>query len=173
MKFINKLNKLSILQEVIYWILSWTWGIIMTLIGAFPAIALLITGHKPQVFGWDICFVVGKNWGGVSFGVFIFVDSVDDFHNKCHEHGHGLQNILMGPLFPFIVGIRSTIRYWMRERADYDDKTIFCAIVTSVMELVSSVGIALGYIFNNLAVTIVATLALAYTIYLGTVMVTF
>jgi hypothetical protein len=32
-----------------------------------------------------------------------------------HECGHGLQNIMFGPLFIFIIFIPSCIRYWYRE----------------------------------------------------------
>lgn len=32
-----------------------------------------------------------------------------------HECGHGIQNIIFGPLFPFLVAIPSVIRYWYRE----------------------------------------------------------
>lgn len=32
-----------------------------------------------------------------------------------HEWGHGIQNIILGPLMPFLVAIPSCIRYWYRE----------------------------------------------------------
>ena len=32
-----------------------------------------------------------------------------------HESGHGIQNLLFGPLMPFVVSIPSAIRYWYRE----------------------------------------------------------
>lgn len=34
---------------------------------------------------------------------------------KQHEAGHGVQNIMFGPLMPFLVSIPSAIRYWHRE----------------------------------------------------------
>ena len=37
-----------------------------------------------------------------------------------HEAGHGLQNILLGPLYPFVVGISSDLwfRHFNRKYAD-------------------------------------------------------
>lgn len=32
-----------------------------------------------------------------------------------HEYGHSIQNIIFGPLFPFVIGIPSALRYWYRE----------------------------------------------------------
>lgn len=95
-----------------YWVLSLTWGIIMTIIGLFAAFGLLISGHKPKVLGPNVYFVVGKYWGGVNLGPVFITCSASENTTKYHEAGHGLQNILYGPLFPFIVAIPSFIRYW-------------------------------------------------------------
>jgi hypothetical protein len=36
-------------------------------------------------------------------------------HTMAHECGHGLQNCIWGPLFPFVIAIPSAVRYWYRE----------------------------------------------------------
>lgn len=111
-KYVRKKIKFNI----ILWTLSLTWGIIITAVGLLTAFILTITGHKgnKNEFGY-IHFIVGDDWGGVNLGpVFITCRSCVD-SIKYHEMGHGIQNILFGPLFPFIIAIPSAIRYWYRE----------------------------------------------------------
>lgn len=104
----------KILFYIGYWLLSLTWGIIMTAIGAVIALALLITGHKPKTLGPNVYFEVGEHWGGMELGSFFLCDKTCSMHIKYHEAGHGLQNILYGPAMPFIVCIPSAIRYHYR-----------------------------------------------------------
>lgn len=109
----------KIVIYILYWIWSLTWGILITLVGIVAACGLMISGHKPRVFNPNIYFTVGKDWGGVNFGP-IFITSKTDFdYVKYHESGHGLQNLIWGPLFPFVIAIPSAIRYWYRELKYY------------------------------------------------------
>lgn len=117
-------------NKFLYYFLSCTWGIIMTLIGATVALALLVTGHKPIKNGGQIMFKVGKNWGGVSLGLVVLTSCPDSLSVTNHEFGHSFQNCWWGPLFPFVIAIPSVIRYWHRElqyrrgtppQTDYDD----------------------------------------------------
>ena len=99
------------LKTIFYWFIQCTWGIIMTFIGSVVAVICLVTKHKPKRFGKAVYFVIGKNWGGISLGGFFFVSGTqDDIDTKSHEYGHTIQNLLLGPLFPFIVGIPSASR---------------------------------------------------------------
>ena len=99
----------------LYWLWSLTWGFIMTLIGLCVALALLVSGHKPKHLGPNVYFVVGYNWGGVNFGPVFLTSKIGENESKYHESGHGLQNLIWGPLFPFVIAIPSAIRYWYRE----------------------------------------------------------
>ena len=103
------------MKKILYWIVSLTWGGLMTFIGLIVALVLLATGHKPYRFGYTFYFKVGKSWGGLELGGLFITDSNPSLHTLCHEHGHGLQNLWWGPLFPFVIGIPSAIRYWYRE----------------------------------------------------------
>lgn len=107
----EKLKK--ILSYSIYWLLQCTWGFIMTFMGAVVALIMLITGHKPHKIGPTIYFNVGEDWGGMSLGGFFFCDNTASLEIKYHECGHSLQNIILGPLMPFIVCIPSAARYWL------------------------------------------------------------
>lgn len=99
----------------LYWVISLTWGLFMTLIGLLAALALLVTGHKPHKFGYTFYFKVGQRWGGLNLGAVFITDNTPSEHTLCHEHGHGLQNCIFGVLFPFLIGIPSAFRYWYRE----------------------------------------------------------
>lgn len=103
------------LSYTIFWLISLTWGCIMTFIGAVVALVLLITGHKPHRCGPNIYFIVGKSWGGVELGAFFLVCENAGKSTVCHECGHGIQNCIWGPLMPFVVCIPSAARYWYRE----------------------------------------------------------
>ena len=102
------------MRKSIFWILSWTWGFIMTFIGSLVFIALRITGHKPyrNQYGW--VFEIGENWGGVEIGPYCIVNKNPSQHTLDHEFGHALQNCYFGPGMVFI-SLASAARYWYRE----------------------------------------------------------
>lgn len=111
-------------NKALFYILSFTWGIPMTLIGLIVALALVLTGHKAKLYGGCFHFIVGKNWGGLSLGIVIITCENSSERTKNHEVGHAIQNCKYGFLMPFIVCIPSAIRYWYREftipTTDYD-----------------------------------------------------
>lgn len=113
------------LSYIGYWILQCTWGLPMTLIGAIVALVLLITGHKPKTLGPNVYFEVGKNWGGLELGGFFICGKDSPERTKFHEAGHGLQNIIWGPLFPFVIAIPSALRYWVRKMPTPVKKVLF------------------------------------------------
>lgn len=107
---------------ILYWILSLTWGILMTFIGLLVTGFVIIFLHgKPHRNGWSYIVEIGHNWGGLELGAVAlcarystnFPRSFDNVRK--HEFGHSIQNIIWGPFFPFVIGIPSAIRYWYRE----------------------------------------------------------
>ena len=137
MKFILK-------NKWLFYLLQWTWGILMNLLGVLIAIGSLITGHKPKRFNHYVYFNVGKNWGGFESGMLFFTDSSDNLDTKQHESGHGLQNIILGPLMPFVVSIPSAIRYWLRECKTIKGKYIYTSVLSAILLIISAVLMALG-----------------------------
>lgn len=94
-----------------YYLLQWTWGIIMNIIGGGMALFMLITGHKPHKYGPAIYFRCKKMDGfGFSLGIFFVIGKTAD-SLRDHEFGHTLQNVAYGPIAPFIVYIPSVVRY--------------------------------------------------------------
>ena len=105
------------MKKILYYFLSCTWGILMTLCGAATAVVLCARGYKPTKEGPCWCFVVGKNWGGVSLGPVMLMSPANYAAGRTvkHEFGHSLQNCLWGPLFPFVIAIPSATRCWYRD----------------------------------------------------------
>lgn len=125
----------KILSYVVYWLLQCTWGIVMTFIGAVVALILLISGHKPKTLGPAVYFEIGAGWGGLSLGGFFFCGQDSLMSTKYHECGHGIQNIIWGPLMPLAVIIPSAARYWL-----YNFKTpltraayVACLMIAAVL----------------------------------------
>lgn len=102
------------LSKVWYYILSFTWGLPLNLIGLIVGAVLYLTGRRPEknIYGW--IFRVGENWGGFNAGVISIVSGRSGQHTKLHEFGHSIQTCIFGPfIFPFVV-IPSVTRYWVR-----------------------------------------------------------
>ena len=98
-------------KKILNNILSLTWGLPLTIIGAIVALILLICGKKPKTYGHCVYFAFGGNWGGISLGRFIFVGTPSERPDMLnHEYGHTFQNCWWGPLFLFVIGLPSLIR---------------------------------------------------------------
>ncbi len=101
-------------NKTAFYTLSFTWGILMTLVGCVVALVLLATGYKSSKHGYCWHFKVGNKWGGVNLGPVFLTDNTPTEHTKNHEHGHALQNCKYGP-FMVVVSLMSAARYWYRE----------------------------------------------------------
>ena len=114
-----------------FYFLSFTWGLLFTLVGLIVALVLRVLGHRSKKFVLVRFFEIGKSWGGLNLGLFFITSQNSTFSLRCHEFGHAIQNCMFGPLTPFIICIPSAIRYWYRElhyyrqgkkpKTDYDD----------------------------------------------------
>ena len=102
-------------QLTIFYLLSFTWGIIMSLVGLFVLLFIKIFMSKEV----DIFTVAGrvvikfKNiyFGGLSLGIVYLVDKSNNRNTHKHELGHTIQNVWFGPLFILLIGIPSAIRF--------------------------------------------------------------
>lgn len=101
-------------NKATFYTLSFTWGIIMSIVGSLVAAVLFIAGYKPKKWGHCWYFEVGDNWGGLELGPFFLTDKNPSEHVRNHEHGHGFQNCTYGP-FMVIISLMSAFRYWYRE----------------------------------------------------------
>lgn len=100
-------------KNILINILHWTWGIIQTLLGFM--IYLFNTKQKHININGTVITEIPGQWGGVSLGKFVFVDSMPDGeyaysdNTVRHEYGHSIQSLILGPLWLFIIGIPSFI----------------------------------------------------------------
>lgn len=119
----------KILFSIMFWVVSCTWGIIMTTVGAITTVSLNLIKAVGKWFGKDLkikthrngcSFIteIGGNWGGLELGAFALCGNYSETskgwfrHTRYHEFGHAIQHLYMGPLFIFIVAIPSATRYW-------------------------------------------------------------
>lgn len=139
---------ISILKTIGFYLLSFTWGILLTFVGCIAALGLLITWHKPHLFYQNIYFEVGENWRGISLGIFFFTAKNSTLQEKQHLAGHGIQNIILGVLMPVIIIIPAALRCWLRQFKTYERKRIFAAIFFLTIEAVIMGLCILGFFFN-------------------------
>lgn len=114
-----------------FYFLSFTWGLIMNIIGGAAALVLMALGYKPRRFRGCLRFTVGHNRGGVSLGLVIITGRAATEDTLKHECGHSLQNAAYGVLFPFVVAIPSFVRCWIRKikhKAGKPPKTTYDAV---------------------------------------------
>ena len=99
-----------------YYILQWTWGILMNITGACACLYAVIRKWPINKYRNAIRITCPKQkgWAGVSLGMFLIVSEGYD-SSLPHEYGHPIQNLSWGLLFPFIVAIPSATRLWYRE----------------------------------------------------------
>lgn len=75
----------KILPKWTFYLLSWTWGIVMTLIGHVAAGILLLLGYRPQknCYGWT--FEIGYGYGGIDLGYISIICKDNTQYLKDHE----------------------------------------------------------------------------------------
>jgi hypothetical protein len=111
---------------ILFWLLSLTWGILATLAGVVMATTCLCRGLKPKIFHGNIYFDHVRPYGSNNFGPFFFLGDDALAFTPYHEAGHGLQNILYGPFYLFVVGIPSQLwftRFWKENAAQREHPT--------------------------------------------------
>jgi len=133
--FTLKASKFLMKHMWLYYILNYTWGIIMTITGwiAFFFVSIFLSDKPITCDKFGPCYYVffGEDWGGLSLGTNFILSHMDEKYLKhCVEHecGHTFQNAIFGPFAIFLVFIPSFIRYWYqsirmkrgKENKDYD-----------------------------------------------------
>ena len=102
------------ISKTVFYILSYTWGLPMTLVGHLVELVMFLFSHPSRRYVCCREIVVGHGWGGCTVGRTIL--RADDAESVLpHEHGHAVQNCFFGIFLPFIVCIPSASRYWYRE----------------------------------------------------------
>lgn len=106
--FLNK-------HKWLYYILSYTWGVLLSLIGLLASLLMIAISKQAIPFKGIWYFKVRSSWGGISLGSCFIRDTTSYDSVNYHELGHTYQNAILGPFFIILIGIPSMIRYWYRE----------------------------------------------------------
>ena len=106
------------MRDFFYRLAQWTWGLPQTITGAF--IALLLRDAPSFPYRGTIV-KIWKCHGSMSLGMYLFLDcrlSGLDESGKLtgyadeilrHEYGHTYQSLMLGPLYPLVIGLPSMI----------------------------------------------------------------
>jgi hypothetical protein len=98
-----------------FYLLSFTWGLPMTLLGCIASGILMLCGFRPKKnqYGWY--FDLGVDMGGAfELGCMSVACCDPSPYILHHEFGHAIQNCYFGP-FMILISLASIIRYWYRE----------------------------------------------------------
>ena len=144
------MNKNLLLKRILFYVVSFTWGGLMSIIGAIVTLILLPFG-KQGIYHGRVYTAIGENWGGLEFGCFFICCNNYSEQLLAHEAGHGLQNCLWGPLFPFVIMIPSAIRYWIFQQRSMKDKQTFATVITTVILLLAAATILLPILTGIMA----------------------
>jgi len=113
----------KVMFGIMFWVVSLTWGALLTIPGIIIALFAILLGGKPHRNGCSFIVEIGGNWGGLEIGAISLCGRYSQVDGPCyyldwwehtrkHEFGHNLQQLFFGPLQLFIVGIPSVCRYW-------------------------------------------------------------
>ena len=115
-----KWTKFLVKHRWLYYLLACAWGSIQTLVGALITIVLAIVKifYKKiyfNRFAWIYSISIGpKYWGGFEMGLMFVRDHKSVNCLNCHEFGHTISQLWVGPLYIFTIGLHSAIRYWVQ-----------------------------------------------------------
>lgn len=116
-------QKKNVLLDVLFYIVQWTWGLPVNLVGGIAFfICTKILKRPYQRFGYSWIVYLPWNAGGLSMGTFIFVKAnakskTWTYNTRIHEYGHTWQCLLLGPLYYLVVALPSVI--WCNVLAGY------------------------------------------------------
>lgn len=144
-------------MKILYYIIQWTWGIIMNLIGAVACLVCAILKCPIHKYRNGVEILVNNNFGGLELGMF-FIRGKDCPSVAPHEYGHGIQNLWWGPLFPLAVCLPSASRYWLREQKTQQDKKKFVAILFAIISAVAILLFTVAIIWLPWALIIIGAL---------------
>ena len=150
-------------MKIFYYIIQWTWGIVMNIIGLCVFLFAKIKKYETYKYRNAICIVAPTNFGGLELGMF-FIRGKDNQSVCPHEYGHGIQNLWWGPLFPFVIAIPSAFRYWVRNFKNTEEKKDFATTVFVIALIPLCIITILSLCLSWLAVAIIGFLLMCYLI---------
>ena len=105
---------MKIIKKILFYFWQFTYGLIQNIMGLCILAVYKIKGSKSEWYhNALITYIEKKNFGGVSLGMFIFINKNvegDRLHDmKIHEYGHTVQTMILGPAWLLIIALPSFI----------------------------------------------------------------
>lgn len=102
------------MKKILFYIVQWTWGLPVNIIGLIVFLICKIAGFKQKKFKNAYITYVNWNQGGLSLGLFIFMkdeheSKVWTYNTHIHEYGHTYQCLLLGVFYWIIIALPSAI----------------------------------------------------------------
>lgn len=102
------------LRAILFYFWQFTFAIVQNLIGLAVFAFYKSRGAKSEIYhNAVVTYIERKNFGGVSLGIFIFINknsSGGKLHDmKIHEYGHTVQSMILGPLWLVAVALPSAV----------------------------------------------------------------
>ena len=125
------------MKKFLFYLIQFTWGLPQNLVGLIGYLILYKKNrHERYQNAFFTLVDTDKSFGGISLGVFIFINGKKDENwkhdTRIHEYGHTIQSLVLGPLYFPVIGFPSVLwcnlppvcRY--RRENDVSYYTIYC-----------------------------------------------
>ena len=102
------------MKKFLFYLVQFTWGILQNFAG-LVGFLILFKKYRHEKFenAWITYVDTDKPFGGISLGIFIFVNGKREgewLHDtRIHEYGHTIQSLVLGPVWPLVIAIPSFI----------------------------------------------------------------
>ncbi len=101
------------MKKVLFYLIQFTWGLPQNLVGLIAFLILSRKNPHERFHNSFITYIDVENFGGVSIGIFIFINSkrTEGWLNdtRIHEYGHTIQSLVLGPVWAFVIALPSVI----------------------------------------------------------------
>lgn len=112
------------MPALLFYLIQFIWGLPVNIFGLIGFLLTKPFCRQEKFCNSYITYVNKKNFGGVSIGMFIFINSEKDGqwreNIRIHEYGHTIQCLYLGVFYWFVIGIPSSI--WCNFFAGYRKK---------------------------------------------------
>ncbi len=101
-------------RKILFYFWQFTYALIQNIIGLVMLAIYKARGSESEWYhNALVTYIDKKNFGGVSLGMFIFINKSrtgDVRHDmRIHEYGHTVQSLILGPVWLFVIALPSVI----------------------------------------------------------------
>ena len=105
---------LKIIKSALFYIWQFTYALIQNIMGLIMYLSYKSKGAESEWYhNALVTYIDKKNFGGVSLGMFIFINKFREgdwrHDTRIHEYGHTVQSLILGPLWLFVIALPSII----------------------------------------------------------------